>query len=37
MSCTGETFVLEHTMDAFEGTQHVTTRTWSTTIAREGV
>jgi uncharacterized protein len=37
MSCTSETFVLEHTMDAFEGTQHVTTRTWSTTIAREGV
>jgi putative CocE/NonD family hydrolase len=37
MSCTPDTFILEHTLDAFEGTQHVSTSTWSTTIPRDHV
>jgi predicted acyl esterase len=35
MSCTADSFILEHTLDAFEGSQRVSARNWSTTIERD--
>lgn len=37
MTADADNFMLEHTLDAYEGTQHVTTRAWSTTIPRDHV
>jgi putative CocE/NonD family hydrolase len=37
MTTDGDNFILEHTLDAYEGSQHITTRVWSTTIPRDHV
>ena len=37
MTTDGDNFILEHTLDAYEGAQHVTTRVWSTTIPRDHI